>query len=170
MFNLEAIKAVSQNLERAVKDGSDIEAREGMAYGQFVTGMGFSNCGLGIVHSMAHQLGGFYDLPHGVCNAILLPYVMEYNAAETGDKYRTIAEAMGVDTEGMDLETARAACINAVKNLSQAVGIPADFTTLGVKKEDIDQLADLAMIDVCTPGNPRDPEVEDMVELYQKVF
>ena len=170
MFNLEAIKSVSKFLERAVKDGSDIEAREGMAYGQFITGMGFSNCGLGIVHSMAHQLGGFYDLPHGVCNAILLPYVMEYNAEETGDKYRTIAETMGVDTEGMDLEAARAACIEAVKNLSEAVGIPADFTTLGVKKEDIDQLAGLAMIDVCTPGNPRDPEKEDMVELYKKVF
>jgi alcohol dehydrogenase len=170
MFNLEAIKAVSKNLERAVKDGSDIEAREGMAYGQFITGMGFSNCGLGIVHSMAHQLGGFYDLPHGVCNAILLPYVMEYNAPVTGDKYRDIAEAMGVDTEGMDTEEARAACIDAVKKLSVAVGIPEDFTTLGVKKEDVDQLADFAMVDACTPGNPRDPKKEDMVELYQKVF
>ncbi len=170
MYNLEAIKAISQNLETAVKDGSNIEAREGMAYGQFITGMGFSNCGLGIVHSMAHQLGGFYDLPHGVCNAILLPYVMAYNAEVTGDKYRDIAEAMGIDTEGMSTEEARAACIDAVQNLSQAVGIPGDFTTLGVKKEDIDELAEFAMVDACTPGNPKDPKKEDIIQLYRKVF
>ena len=170
MFNLEAIKVISASLKSAVDNGSDISAREGMAYGQFITGMGFSNCGLGIVHSMAHQLGGFYDLPHGVCNAILLPYVMEFNASESGSKYRTIAEAMGVNVEGMDLETAKQACIAGVKALSASVGIPADFKELGVKKEDIPTLADLAMVDACTPGNPKPPTKEDVVELYNKVF
>jgi len=170
LFNLEAIKVIAASLKDAVDNGSNIEAREGMAYGQFVTGMGFSNGGLGIVHSMAHQLGGFYDLPHGVCNAILLPYVMAFNASESGTKFRTIAEAMGVDTTGMDLETAKVACIGAVKALSQSVGIPADFKALGVKKEDIETLAGLAMVDACTPGNPRVPSKEDLIDLYSKVF
>jgi alcohol dehydrogenase len=170
MFNLEAIKVISSHLKNAVDKGSDIKAREGMAYGQFITGMGFSNCGLGIVHSMAHQLGGFYDLPHGVCNAILLPYVMEFNASESGSKYKTIAQAMGLNVENMDLESAKVACIDGVKALSASVGIPSDFKDLGVKKEDIDTLADLAMLDACTPGNPKVPTKDDIVSLYTKVF
>ena len=170
MFNIEAIKAISTSLKNAVANGGDIEAREGMAYGQFVTGMGFSNCGLGIVHSMAHQLGGFYDLPHGVCNAILLPYVMEFNADATGDKYLSIAQAMGTDISGLSLEDARKACIEGVKALSAAVGIPANFKELGVNVNDINDLAGLAMADVCTPGNPRVPTEQDIVSIYNKVF
>ncbi len=170
MFNLESIKAISANLKEAVTDGEDIKAREGMAYGQFITGMGFSNCGLGIVHSMAHQLGGFYDLPHGVCNAILLPYVMEYNASETGDRLRDVAQAMGVDTSGMDTEAANKACVTAVKALSQAVGIPTDFKALGVDRNDIEKLAELAMLDACMPGNPKNPSKEDIMKLYESVF
>ncbi|WP_461205618.1 iron-containing alcohol dehydrogenase [Clostridium sp. DL1XJH146] len=170
MFNLEAIKAISASLKDAVINGGDIKAREAMAYGQFVTGMGFSNGGLGIVHSMAHQLGGFYDLPHGVCNAIILPYVTEYNVSEAGDKLRAVAEAMGVNTVGMNTDEANKACIEAIKTLSKAVGIPEDFKELGVDKKDIETLADLAMVDACTPGNPRIPSKEDIMELYKKVF
>lgn len=170
MFNLEAIRVISNSLKKAVDEGKDVAAREAMAYGQFVTGMGFSNCGLGIVHSMAHQLGGYYDLPHGVCNAILLPHVMEYNMEVAKSKYRAIAEAMGVDVTGMNEDEAAFACIEAVKALSESVGIPKDFTTMGAKREDISQLADLAMVDLCTPGNPKEPTKEDMVQLYEKVI
>ena len=170
MFNLEAIKVISSSLKEAVDNGHNVEAREQMSYGQFVTGMGFSNCGLGIVHSMAHQLGGFYDLPHGVCNAILLPHIMEYNMNETGDKLVKIAEAMGVDTKDMTLEEGRSAAISAVKELSIAVGIPENFKDLGVKKEDIEKLSEYAMIDPCTPSNPRLSTKEDMMDLYNKVF
>lgn len=170
MFNLESIRSIAANLEDAVNNGKDIQAREGMAYGQFITGMGFSNCGLGIVHSMAHQLGGFYDLPHGVCNAILLPHVMKYNAAMTEDRLRDVAQAMGVDTSGMDREAANQACINAVETLSKAVGIPEDFKALGVDKGDIEKLAELAMLDACMPGNPKDPTKEDIMKIYEGVF
>lgn len=170
MFNIEAIKVISQNLKAAFEDGSDIKAREQMSYGQFVTGMGFSNCGLGIVHSMAHQLGGFYDLPHGVCNAILLPHIMEYNMPETGERLVAVANAMGVDTTDMTLEEGRVAAIDAVKELSKAVGIPDNFTELGVDKKDIEKLSEYAMIDPCTPSNPKEPTQEEMMEIYNEVF
>ncbi len=170
LFNLEAIKTISKNLKKAYDDGSNIDARDQMSYGQFVTGMGFSNGGLGIVHSMAHQLGGYYDLPHGVCNAIILPYVMEYNASETGDKMKTVAEAMGVCTEGMNKLEFDSACVNAVKSLSKSVNIPESFENMNVNKDDIDILAELALKDACTPGNPKSPTVDDIKMLYRKVF
>ncbi len=170
MFNLEAIKVIFASLKQTVEDGKDIEAREQMAYGQFVTGMGFSNGGLGIVHSMAHQLGGFYDLPHGVCNAILLPHIMEYNMDVAGEKFVNMADAMRLDTCNMTLDEAKVACIEAVKALSKTVGIPENFKEMGVDPEDIDQLADLAMQDPCTPGNPRKATKADMVEIYKSVF
>ncbi len=170
MFNIEAIKVIAKSLKQAVEVGQDVQAREAMAYGQFVTGMGFSNGGLGIVHSMAHQLGGYYDLPHGVCNAILLPHVMEYNMEVAKSKYRAIAEAMGVDVVDMNEDEAAYACIEAVKALSQSVGIPKDFTNMGAKREDISELAELAMVDPCTPGNPKEPTKEDIMVLYEKVI
>ena len=170
LFNLEAIRVISANLKKAYDNGSDINARDKMSYGQFVTGMGFSNGGLGIVHSMAHQLGGFYDLPHGVCNAILLPYIMEYNTEKTGDKLKNVADAMGVDTTGMSKSEFDKACIEAVKSLSKSVNIPDDFKGMGVKVEDIEVLAGLAMKDACTPGNPKEPNLDDIKDLYKKVF
>ena len=141
-----------------------------MALGQYVAGMGFSNVGLGIVHSMAHPLGALYDTPHGVANAILLPTVMEYNAPATGDKYRDIAKAMGVEsTEDMSIEEARKAAIDAVKQLSHDVGIPADLKEI-VKEEDIPFLAQSAYDDACRPGNPRDTSVEEITALYKKLI
>ena len=132
--------------------------------------MGFSNVGLGIVHSMAHPLGALYDTPHGVANAIILPTVMEYNAPATGDKYRDIAKAMGVEgTDAMTLDEARAAAIAAVKQLSADVGIPADLTAI-VKPEDLDFLSQSAFDDACRPGNPRDTSVSEIKELYLKLL
>ena len=137
-----------------------------MALGQYIAGMGFSNVGLGIVHSMAHPLGALYDTPHGVANAIILPTVMEYNAPATGDKYSDIAKAMGVEgTEAMSLEEARKAAVDAVKKLSEDVGIPADLKDI-VKAEDIDFLSQSAFDDACRPGNPRDTSVEEIKALY----
>lgn len=164
MFHIKAIEIISKSLRGAVKNTD--EGREGMALGQYIAGMGFSNVGLGIVHSMAHPLGALYDTPHGVANAIILPTVMEYNAPATGEKYRSIAKAMGVDgTEDMSIEEARSAAINAVKQLSSDVGIPADLKDI-VKTEDIDFLAQSAFDDACRPGNPRDTSVEEIKELY----
>lgn len=164
MFHLKAIEIISKNLRGAVENTP--EGREGMALGQYVAGMGFSNVGLGIVHSMAHPLGALYDTPHGVANAIILPTVMEYNAPATGDKYRDIAKAMGVDgTENMTIEEARKAAIDAVKQLSKDVGIPADLKEI-VKPEDVQFLAESAYADACRPGNPRDTSVEEIKELY----
>ena len=141
-----------------------------MALGQYVAGMGFSNVGLGIVHSMAHPLGALYDTPHGVANAIILPTVMEYNAEATGEKYRDIAKAMGVeDTENMSQEEYRKAAVDAVRKLSQDVGIPADLKEI-VKKEDIPFLAQSAYDDACRPGNPRDTSVEEIAELYNSLL
>ena len=141
-----------------------------MALGQYVAGMGFSNVGLGIVHSMAHPLGALYDTPHGVANAILLPTVMEYNAPATGDKYRDIAKAMGVEgTESMSIEEARKAAIDAVKQLSHDVGIPANLKEI-VKEADIPFLAQSAYDDACRPGNPRDTSVEEITALYKKLI
>lgn len=164
MFHLKAIEIISKNLRGAVENTP--EGREGMALGQYIAGMGFSNVGLGIVHSMAHPLGAVYDTPHGVANAIILPTVMEYNAPATGEKYRNIAKAMGVTgVDNMSLEEARKAAVDAVKQLSQDVGIPENLKDI-VKPEDVDFLAQSAYDDACRPGNPRETSVEEIKELY----
>ena len=168
MFHLKAIEIIAASLRGAVENTP--EGREGMALGQYIAGMGFSNVGLGIVHSMAHPLGALYDTPHGVANAIILPTVMEYNAPCTGEKYRDIAKAMGVKgTEDMSQEEYRKAAIDAVKQLSKDVGIPADLKEI-VKPEDIPFLAQSAYDDACRPGNPRDTSVEEITELYKKLL
>ncbi len=167
MFHLKAIEIISRSLRGAVDNTK--EGREDMALGQYVAGMGFSNVGLGIVHSMAHPLGALYDTPHGVANAIILPTVMEYNAEATGEKYREIARAMGVkDVDSMTQEEYRKAAIDAVKQLSEDVGIPADLKDI-VKKEDIPFLAQSAYDDACRPGNPRETSVEDITKLYESL-
>ncbi len=164
MFHIKAIEIIAKSLRGAVENTE--EGREGMALGQYVAGMGFSNVGLGIVHSMAHPLGALYDTPHGVANAIILPTVMEYNAPATGEKYRDIAKAMGVKgVDEMDLDTARKAAIDAVKQLSVDVGIPSDLKDI-VKPEDLDFLSQSAFDDACRPGNPRDTSVEEIKALY----
>ena len=168
MFHLKAIEIISASLRGAVENTP--EGREGMALGQYIAGMGFSNVGLGIVHSMAHPLGAVYDTPHGVANAIILPTVMEYNAPNTGDKYRYIAAAMGVPgTEKMSMDEYRSAAVEAVKNLSADVGIPADLKNI-VKEEDLDFLAESAYADACRPGNPRDTSVEEIKALYRSLL
>ena len=168
MFNLKAIELIAKSLRGAVENTK--EGREGMALGQYLTGMGFSNCGLGIVHSMAHSLGAVYDTPHGVANAILLPRVMEYNAEATGEKLKDVAIAMGVEgVENMSQEEYRKAAVDAVKKLSQDVGIPADLKAI-VKPEDLDFLTQSAMDDACRPGNPKEPTFEDIKNLYLKLM
>lgn len=167
MFHIKAIEIIARSLRGAVENTP--EGREGMALGQYIAGMGFSNVGLGIVHSMAHTLGALYDTPHGVANAIILPTVMEYNAPATGTKYKDIAEAMGVDTTGMDQEAYRKAAVDAVKKLSQDVGIPADLKEI-VKVEDLDFLSQSAYDDACRPGNPRETSVAEIKELYQSLL
>ena len=168
MFNLKAIELIAKSLRGAVENTK--EGREGMALGQYLTGMGFSNCGLGIVHSMAHSLGAVYDTPHGVANAILLPTVMEYNAEATGEKLKDVAIAMGVEgVEKMSQEEYRKAAIDAVKKLSKDVGIPADLKAI-VKPEDLDFLTQSAMDDACRPGNPKEPTFEDIKNLYLKLM
>lgn len=164
MFNLKAIELIAKSLRGAVENTA--EGREGMAIGQYLTGMGFSNCGLGIVHSMAHGLGALYDTPHGVANAIILPTVMEYNADAVGEKLRYVAKAMGVEgTENMSEAEYKKAAVDAVKKLSEDVGIPKDLKEI-VKPEDVDFLSQSAMDDACRPGNPRDPKLEDIKELF----
>ena len=168
MFHLKAIEIISKSLRGAVENTK--EGREGMALGQYIAGMGFSNVGLGIVHSMAHPLGALYDTPHGVANAIILPTVMEYNAPATGDKYKYIAQAMGVEgTENMTVEEYRKAAIDAVKKLSKDVGIPADLKEI-VKREDLDFLSESAYADACRPGNPRDTSVAEIKALYESLL
>ncbi len=168
MFHLKAIELISKHLRSAVN--GEKEGREGMALGQYVAGMGFSNVGLGIVHSMAHPLGALYNTPHGVANAILLPTVMEYNAPATGEKYRDIARAMGVSgVDAMSTEEYRKAAVDAVKQLSRDVGIPADLKDI-VKREDLDFLAQSAMDDACRPGNPKDPTKADIIALYEALL
>ena len=164
MFHLKAIELIAKHLRGAVDNTA--EGREGMALGQYVAGMGFSNVGLGIVHSMAHPLGALYDTPHGVANAIILPTVMAYNAPETGEKYRDIAKAMGVDgVDTMTLDEARTAAVAAVRQLSVDVGIPTDLKDI-VKPEDVDFLSQSAYDDACRPGNPRDTSVDEIKALY----
>lgn len=168
MFHLKAIEIISKYLRDAVNNTP--EGRTQMALGQYIAGMGFSNVGLGIVHSMAHPLGALYDTPHGVANAIILPTVMEYNAPATGDKYKYIAQAMGVEkTETMSQEEYRKAAIDAVKKLSEDVGIPADLKAI-VKPEDVQFLAESAFADACRPGNPRDTSVEEIKALYESLM
>lgn len=168
MFHLKAIEIISRSLRGAVANTP--EGRADMALGQYVAGMGFSNVGLGIVHSMAHPLGALYDTPHGVANAIILPTVMEYNAEATGEKYREIARAMGVaGVDDMTQEEYRKAAIDAVRQLSQDVGIPADLKDI-VKPEDIPFLAQSAYDDACRPGNPKETSVEDITKLYESLI
>ena len=165
-LNLEAIRLISRGLRSAV-NGEDA-GREDMALGQFVTGMAFSNVGLGIAHSMAHTLGAVYDTPHGVACAMMLPIVMEYNAECSGEKYKAIAEAMGVDTTGMNQQAYRKAAIDAVRQLSVDVGIPTKLEAL--KEEDLQFLAESAHADACAPGNPKDASIEDLKALFRKVM
>ena len=167
MFHLEAIKLIAENLRDSV-EGKE-SGRAAMALAQYIAGMGFSNVGLGIVHSMAHPLGAVYNTPHGVANAIILPTVMAYNAPATGSKYRLIAQAFGVDTTGMSEEQYRQAAVDAVRKLAQDVGIPADLKEI-VKPEDVQFLAESAFADVCTGGNPRDTSVEEIAELYRSLL
>lgn len=168
MFHLKAIEIIGKSLRGAVENTP--EGRDGMALGQYIAGMGFSNVGLGIVHSMAHALGAVYDTPHGVANAILLPTVMQYNADATGEKYRDIARAMGVQgTEEMTVEEYRNAAVEAVRQLSIDVGIPQDLKEI-VKEEDIPFLAESAYADACRPGNPKETSVEEIAALYRSLM
>ncbi len=168
MFHLEAIRLISRNLRDAVNN--DPEGRKGMALGQYIAGMGFSNVGLGIVHSMAHGLSALYDTPHGVACAIILPTGLEYNAEYTGEKYKALAEAMGVEgVENMTQEEYRRAAIDAVKKLSADVGIPADLKGI-LKEEDVQFLSESAFADACCPGNPRDTSLEEIKALYRSLM
>ena len=166
MFHLKAIELIAKSLRGAVENTQ--EGREGMALAQYIAGMGFSNVGLGIAHSMAHTLGAVYDTPHGVACAMMLPIVMEYNQETTGEKYKAIAQAMGVDTAGMDQAAYRRAAVDAVRQLSADVGIPARLEAL--KEEDLPFLAESAYADACRPGNPKDTSVEDLKELFRKLM
>ena len=171
MFELKAIEMIAANLKAAVDNGSDVAAREAMSQAQYIAGMGFSNVGLGIVHSMAHPLGAHYDTPHGVANALLLPYVMEYNAeSPAAPKYIHIAKAMGVNTDGMTESEGIRAAVDAVRKLSLSIGIPQKLHEINVKEEDLHQLAVDAFNDVCTGGNPRPTSVEEIEALYRKAF
>ncbi|NSM25203.1 L-threonine dehydrogenase [Shewanella sp. ZOR0012] len=163
---IKAIELIQGNLVNAVKQGQDIEAREQMAYAQFLAGMAFNNASLGYVHAMAHQLGGFYDLPHGVCNALLLPHVQEYNAKVVPHRLKDIAKAMGVDVANMTDEQGAAAAITAIKALSVAVNIPENLTLLGVKAEDIPTLAENALKDACGFTNPKQATHEEICQIF----
>ena len=171
MLELKAIEMIAANLKAAVDNGSDPVAREAMSQAQYIAGMGFSNVGLGIVHSMAHPLGAHYDTPHGVANALLLPYVMEYNAeSPAAPKYIHIAKAMGVNTDGMTEAEGVKAAVEAVKQLSLSISIPQKLNEIGVRKEDLHTLAVDAFNDVCTGGNPRPTSIEDIEALYNKAY
>jgi lactaldehyde reductase len=168
-LHLKAIEIIGRSLRSAVNN--EPKGREDMALGQYVAGMGFSNVGLGIVHGMAHPLGAFYDTPHGIANAVILPYVMEYNAPATGEKYREIARVMGVSgVDTMSQEEYRQAAIEAVKKLSEDVGIPKTLKEIGVKEEDLEALSKSAFADACTPGNPRDTNVKEILEIYKLIY
>lgn len=172
MFAIKAIELIHKHLKNAVENPKNEQAREGMALAQYIAGMGFSNVGLGIVHSMAHPLGAFYDTPHGVANALLLPYIMEYNShSDAAPKYKQIAKAMGIkDTESMSVTDGVEAAIGAVKSLSESINIPQKLSEIGIRKEDIPELAISAFNDVCTGGNPRITSVEDIKELYYNAY
>ena len=170
MFEIEAIRMIAQWLPIAVEEPSNPDARNGMAVAQYIAGMAFSNVGLGLVHGMAHPMGSLFDVPHGVANALLLPTVMEFNMPCCIDKYAAIARAMGVDTFAMTPEESAKAACEAVKALSLKVGIPQHLSELGISETDIPRLAQQALEDVCTPGNPRDVTLADIEALYHKVL
>lgn len=170
MFEIEAIRMIHRNLQKAVDEPSNAEARNGMAVAQYIAGMAFSNVGLGLVHGMAHPMGSLFDVPHGVANALLLPTVMEFNMPACMDKYPRIAEAMGVDITGMTPEEASKAAVEAVRQLALNVGIPQHLSELGITEADIPALAEQAIADVCTPGNPREVTLDDIKALYTKVL
>ncbi|WP_342609592.1 L-threonine dehydrogenase [Vibrio tritonius] len=167
---IKAIEMIQANLREAVKNGQNLEAREAMAYAQFMAGMAFNNASLGYVHAMAHQLGGFYNLPHGVCNAVLLPHVQRYNATVAADRLRDVAKAMGVNVENLSAEQGAAAAIDAIVSLSKEIGIPAGLTELGAKVEDVPTLATNALKDACAITNPRQGTHEEVCEIFKAAF
>lgn len=167
---IKAIEIIRDNLRTAVFEGSNIEAREQMAYAQFLAGMAFNNASLGYVHAMAHQLGGFYDLPHGVCNALLLPFVEEYNSEVAAPRLKDVAKALGVDVEGLSDADGAKAAITAIKTLSKDINIPADLTTIGVKEEDIPTLATNALKDACALTNPRVGTHEEVCQIFRNAM
>ncbi len=170
MFEIEAVRMIAHYLPVAVEHPSDADARNGMAVAQYIAGMAFSNVGLGLVHGMAHPMGSLFDVPHGVANALLLPTIMRFNKEKCLDKYPSIARAMGVNTDGMTAEEASDAACDAVQALALKVGIPQHLTELGITESDIPRLAEQALADVCTPGNPRDVTLEQIKELYKSVL
>lgn len=170
MFELKAIELISSNLRAATANGKDMKARENMALAQYVAGMAFSNVGLGCVHSMAHPLGARFDVPHGVANALLLPFVMEFNMPAALDKYCEIAKAMGEDITGLTREEGAKVAVNAVKKLSLDLNIPQTLREINIPKESLNQLAKDAYADVCTGGNPREITENDILELYQIAY
>ena len=170
MFEIEAVRMIARYLPVAVEEPDNADARNGMAVAQYIAGMAFSNVGLGLVHGMAHPLGSLFDVPHGVANALLLPTIMRFNKEECLDKYPAIASAMGVDTDGMTAEQASDAACEAVQALALKVGIPQHMAELGITENDIPRLAEQALADVCTPGNPRDVTLDQIVELYRSVL
>ena len=167
---IKAIEMIQANLREAVKNGQNLEAREAMAYAQFMAGMAFNNASLGYVHAMAHQLGGFYNLPHGVCNAVLLPHVQRYNASVSAERLRDVAKAMGVDVENLTAEQGADAAINAIVELSKEIGIPAGLEELGAKVEDVPTLATNALKDACAVTNPRQGSHEEVCAIFQAAF
>ncbi|MNJ14898.1 Alcohol dehydrogenase 2 [compost metagenome] len=167
---IKAIELISANLRQAVADGSDLKARENMAYAQFLAGMAFNNASLGYVHAMAHQLGGFYDLPHGVCNAVLLPHVQRFNASVSAARLRDVAKAMGVEVGAMNAEQGSAAALAAIENLSRAIDIPAGLAVLGAKEADIPTLASNALKDACGLTNPRVASQGEIEAIFKAAF
>ncbi|WP_060507313.1 L-threonine dehydrogenase [Pseudomonas sp. NBRC 111124] len=167
---LKAISLISENLRQAVNDGNDLQARENMAYAQFLAGMAFNNASLGYVHAMAHQLGGYYDLPHGVCNAVLLPHVQRFNAKVSAARLRDVAKAMGIKVCGLDAEQGAGAAISAIEHLAVAVGIPAGLAELGAKLEDVGILAENALKDACGLTNPRSASQDEIEGIFRAAF
>ncbi|GGY97139.1 MULTISPECIES: L-threonine dehydrogenase [Shewanella] len=167
---IKAMELIRDNLRTAVAHGDDIEAREQMAYAEFLAGMAFNNASLGYVHAMAHQLGGFYDLPHGVCNALLLPFVQEYNAQVAAPRLKDVAKALGIDVSAMNDATGAQAAIDAIKKLAADVGIPANLTSIGVKAEDIPVLATNALKDACGLTNPKQASHEEICQIFRNAM
>ena len=165
-----SIELIAKYLKRAVENGNDIKARDMMAYAEFLAGMAFNNASLGYVHAMAHQLGGFYDLPHGVCNAVLLPHVQEFNAKVSAERLKKVASIMGIDVDEMTNEEGAKACIEAIKDLSKSIGIPSGLKELGVKEEDFDVLAENALKDACGLTNPVVATHKDIVQIFKNAF
>ena len=165
-----SIELIAKYLKRAVENGNDIKARDMMAYAEFLAGMAFNNASLGYVHAMAHQLGGFYDLPHGVCNAVLLPHVQEFNAKVSAERLKKVASIMGIDVDEMTNEEGAKACIEAIKDLSKSIGIPSGLKELGAKAEDFDVLAENALKDACGLTNPVVATHKDIVQIFKNAF